>query len=400
MRKLFDLLKKTFSEWSEHKAQRLSAALAYYTIFSISPLLLVVIAIVGLWFGQQKAQSQIIGQVQGLVGPQGAQIIQTMLQNAYHPGTNIIATIIGLITLLLGALGVFGVLQDSLNTIWEVAPNPKRGIGGMIRDRFMSFTLLLGTGFLLLVSLVLSAGLQAVGTFFGNVLPFPLPVLEIANNVFSFLVITLLFAMIYKYLPDAEIRWSDVWIGAAVTSLLFVVGKFAIGFYLGRSSVSSTYGAAGALVIVLLWVYYSGLILFFGAEFTRVYADQAGSRVRPSANAIPASNPSEAQPGTAMTTTAAQQQYERGISHPEPGKQAAEPAPGQLPRPQAPHALPEPRAESRALAKRPASELAYRRNLAALFGFLAGAILEARVLKRSDCEDGNHQLHNGNHDPR
>jgi membrane protein len=220
-----------------------------------------------------------------------------MIASASQPKAGIIATVASIATLLFGASGVFGALQDALNTIWEVTPKPGRGMLGMLRDRFVSFTMLLGVGFLLLVALVLSAGLAALGKFLGGLLPIPEAVLQAMNFVISFGVITLLFALIYKILPDAEIRWSDVWTGAAVTALLFTIGKFVLGLYLGKGSAGSAYGAAGSLIVVLLWVYYSAQILFFGAEFTQVYANTYGSRVVPSPNAVPLTPEAQAEQG-------------------------------------------------------------------------------------------------------
>ncbi len=391
-RAIFKLFSKTFEEWNQHKAPRLAAALAYYTVFSLSPLLIIIVAIAGLYFGQQAAQNQIVGQIQGLVGKQSASLIQTMMSSTYHPGTNIIATVIGVVTLLLGAIGVFGQLQDSLNTVWEVQPVASGGIMGMIRNRILSFGLLLATGFLLLVSLVLSAGLQATSQYFASALPIPPGTLEALNFVLSFLVITLLFAMIYKFLPDAEIHWRDVWHGAAFTALLFTIGKFLIGLYLGRSSVSSAYGAAGALVILLLWIYYSALILFFGAEFTRVYANTYGSKVEPEPGAAPATNPSESanQPtpkrGKAKAVVEpdlkAREQPQAGVPQ---GKQA----------PSASTRVSVPRG-ALALADRQLNEKSYERNMAALFGFLAGAVLGARVLGHAGqdgAQGGKHAKH-------
>ncbi|MBV9388983.1 MAG: YihY/virulence factor BrkB family protein [Chroococcidiopsidaceae cyanobacterium CP_BM_ER_R8_30] len=297
LRIVWRLLKETFSEWSQDKAERMAAALAYYTIFSIAPLLVIVIAIAGLVFGQQAARGEIVRQIQGLVGSGGAQFIQTAIQNANKPHAGIIATIISVVLLFLGGTWVFSGLQDALNTIWEVQPKPGRGVAGIIHDRFLPFAMLLGIGFLLLVSLVLSAGLSAATNLVGNVLPATDWLWHLANFIISFAIITLLFAMIYRILPDVRIAWSDVWIGAAITSLLFVIGKILLGIYLGRSSFGSTYGAAGSLVAILVWVYYSAQILFFGAEFTKVYARRYGSRIVPNDNAIPLTDEARAQQG-------------------------------------------------------------------------------------------------------
>jgi membrane protein len=216
-----------------------------------------------------------------------------MIQRAEQPSTGLLATVVAVITLLFGASGVFGQLQDALNTVWGVEPKEGRGVWGFIKDRFLSFVAVVGTGFLLLVSLVLSSALAAVGKWFSGVLPLPEAVLQALNFLVSFVVITGLFALIFKVLPDARVAWRDVWVGAALTALLFTIGKFAIGVYLGKSNVASAYGAAGSLVIVLVWVYYSAQILLYGAEFTQVYANRRGERIVPAPDAQVA-NPQKA----------------------------------------------------------------------------------------------------------
>lgn len=271
------LLKDSISEWLEDRAPRLSAALAYYTVFSLAPLLIIVIAIAGLVFGQEAVQGQIVEQIGHMVGKGSAKEIQTMIQSAHNPTSGVIGTVVGIVVLLFGATGVFGELQDSLNTVWDVSPKAGGGIWGMIKDRFLSFTMVLGIGFLLLVSLVLSAGLAALGNYLGSLLPGSGYILQALYFLVSFGLITLLFATMYKVLPDVEIAWGDVWIGAIMTSLLFTIGKFLIGFYIGQTDVGSAYGAAGSIVVLLVWIYYSALILFFGAEFTQVYANKYGS---------------------------------------------------------------------------------------------------------------------------
>lgn len=294
---VFGLLKDTFAKWQEDKASKLAAALAYYTAFSLAPLLIIVIAIASLAFGQEAAQGDIVRQIQGLVGKQGAEAVQAMIQNAHKPTEGTIATLISVVILIFGATGVFAELQDSLNTIWEVAPKPGRGIINIIRSRSLSFAMVLGIGFLLLVSLVLSAGLEAVGNYFKDMVPHLTLLWQTLNFVISFGIVTVLFAMIYRILPDAKIAWDDVWIGSAITSLLFSVGKWLIGLYLGNSSIGSTYGAAGSFVVLLLWVNYSAQILFFGAEFTKVYADKYGSQIVPDENAIPLTKEARLQQG-------------------------------------------------------------------------------------------------------
>ena len=280
-KQLWPLLKVSAADWSHDHAPRLGAALAYYTIFSMVPLLIIIIAIIGLVFGQEAAQSTIMDQISRLIGPQSAAAIKDMIQRADQPSTGIISTIIATITLLMGAAGFFGQLKDALNTVWGIAPKEGRGIWGFVKDHFLSFATVLGTAFLLLVSLVLSTVLAAVGKWFGTLLPFPEVVLQAFNLVLSLIVITALFALIFKVLPDAHISWRDVWVGAALTAVLFTIGKFAIELYLGKSHVGSTYGAAGSLVLVLVWVYYSAQILLYGAEFTQVYAHWMGHQIQP-----------------------------------------------------------------------------------------------------------------------
>jgi len=270
--KAWQLLKRTYTKWNEDHAPGLGAALSYYTVFSLAPLLMIVIAIAGFVFGQEAAQGQIMGQIQGLVGEESAKAIQTMIEEARKPAAGILATVIATVMLLFGATGVFAQLQESLNIIWQVKEKPGEGMWKMLKERFISLLAVLGTGFLLLISLVMSAGLSAVGATLEHVLPGPEFVLQIINFLVSFAVVTLLFAMIYKLLPDTPIRWGDVWIGASITSLLFTIGKFFIGLYLGKSEVGVAYGAAGSLVVILIWVYYASQIFLFGAEFTAVYA--------------------------------------------------------------------------------------------------------------------------------
>jgi len=281
LKTVWGLLKETVSEWNKDKASRLAAALAYYTVFSLAPLLIIVIAIASSVFGEEAAKGEIVGQIQGLVGTDGAQFIETAIENANKPTTGTTASIISLVILLFGASSVFAQLQDTLNTIWSVPPKPGLGVIKLIQSRFLSFTMVLGIGFLLLVSLVFSAALTALFKFLGNLIPGIHLWWEMANLIFSFVVITLLFALIYKVLPDVKIAWSNVWVGAAITSLLFSIGKSVFGIYLGNSSFTSTYGAAGSPIIILAWVYYSAQILFLGAEFTKVYTRKHVSPIIP-----------------------------------------------------------------------------------------------------------------------
>ena len=279
LKTVISLLKQTFSEWQEDKAPTLAAALAYYTVFSLAPLLIIVIAIAGLVFGADAAQGQIVTQLQSLIGKDGAQTIQELILKASEPKSGMIATIVGIATLLWGASNVFTNLKEALNTIWNVSPPPGRGIWGFLQDRILSFAMILGIGFLLLVSLVLSAVLAAISYWLNGWLQLPVGIWQIVDFAISFGVVTLLFALIYKLLPDVDLAWNDVWIGAAITSMLFTIGKSVIGIYLGGSGIASTYGAAGSFVIILLWINYSAQILFLGAEFTQVWANRYGSRM-------------------------------------------------------------------------------------------------------------------------
>lgn len=309
---MLNLLRDTFREWREDGANRLAAALAYYTTFSLAPLLVLIIAIAGLVGGQEAAQTQTMAQVQDLLGVDGRDFVQGMIESASRPATGLTATLIGAVTLLFGALGVFGELQNSLNTIWEVKPKPASGLLDGIKrfvvKRLMSFTMVLGVGFLLLASLVISAAVSAFAGYIGARWPLADFWLEVIHFTISFLVVTLLFAMIFKFLPEIKIAWKDVWLGAAVTSILFSLGKFLIGLYLGRSEVGNTFGAAGSLAILLIWIYYSAQILFFGAEFTQVYANRYGSKIVPD-------------PGMVKITE--RERAEKGIPHEKEMKKAS-----------------------------------------------------------------------------
>jgi len=299
LRDAWELTKETMTEWDQDKVSRLAAALAYYTAFSLAPLLVISIGLAGIVLGEEAAQGQIVTQLQDLIGIQGARLIEEMIAASRRPAESIPATVAGFAVLIFGATGVFGQLQDALDTIWEVQPRPGRGWRGIVRDRFLSFTMVLGCGFLLLVSLVMSAGLSAVGEYLSGYLPLPEAVLQVFNLVVSLAIVTLLFALIFKVVPDAKVAWRDVWIGAGITAVLFSLGKLAIGLYLGRSTVASTFGAAASLAILLIWIYFSAQILFIGAEFTHVYAKRFGSRIRPARGAVPVLPEDRAQQGIA-----------------------------------------------------------------------------------------------------
>ena len=269
----------------DDKIPQLAAALSYYTLLSLSPLLVFAVAVAGLVFGEEAARGQIAAQLQQVFGPEAGDAIQTIMVHAKQPGSGALGTVIGVAVLLFGASGVFGELQESLNTIWEVAPRPGRGILGIVKDRFLSFTMVLGVAFLLLVSLVVSAALSALGNWVSDFVGVQW-VWQGVNFVVSLAMITVLFALVFKVIPDVTIRWRDVWMGAAVTAALFTVGKFLFGLYVGKAGVASAYGAAGSLVVMVVWVFYSAHILFVGAEFTQVYARAKGSPIAPARGAI------------------------------------------------------------------------------------------------------------------
>jgi membrane protein len=276
------------NQWLEDEPFSLAAALSYYTLFSLAPLLIIAIGVAGLFFGREAAQNQVVETLQGLVGQESARAIQAIVEKAgERPSAGGFSAGFGVVMLLFGAGGVVGQLQLSLNKIWGVAPKAGSTLWSFIRQRFISFAMVLGIGFLLLVSLLVSALLGALTTILRGGLEDIAIVGQILDLAVSLIFITLLFAMIFKYLPDAEIDWRDVWVGAALTALLFILGKWLIGLYLGSSGVTSVYGAAGSIITVLLWVYYSALIFFFGAEFTQVYAREYGSGVVPAENAQP-----------------------------------------------------------------------------------------------------------------
>ena len=259
-------------EFLDDKALRLSAALSYYSIFSLAPLLIIAISVAGLVYGEDAAKGMIDDELASIMGAPAAGALQELLAHSSKPSDNILATITGLVLLLIGAGGVFGQLQDSLNEIWKVPVKSGGGWKRMLRNRFLSYAMVLGSGFLLLVSLVLTTSLQAAHDSLGDLLPIHPAIWALVGSIVSFCIVAVLFGAIFKIMPDAGIEWRDVREGALVTALLFVIGKFFLGWYLGREATSSSYGSAGSLVVILLWVYYSSIILFFGAEFTQVHA--------------------------------------------------------------------------------------------------------------------------------
>jgi membrane protein len=277
--RIWTLVKNAASSFSDDYAPSMGAALAYYTMFSIAPLLFIVILIAGLIFGEEAASGQIFAQLRGLIGEQGAEAIQTMVQGVREPAKGAIGTLVSSVALLIGSTTVFAELQSALDRIWRAPAREKTsGIWALLRARLLSFGLILGIGFLLIVSLIASAALAALGKWWGPLLGDWETLAQVLNFALSFALFTTGFALIYKFMPRAKIEWRDVWIGAAVTALLFTIGKFLIGLYIGKSAIASGFGAAGSVIIVLVWVYYSAQIFLFGAEFTWVYAHEFGSR--------------------------------------------------------------------------------------------------------------------------
>jgi membrane protein len=297
MRRLARLLVTAGKDWIDDKAPRLAAALSYYTAFSLPPLLVLLVGIAGLIYGADAVRDRMVDQITGLVGEDSARLLGEAIAEAQETTGTGAAVAIGLGVLLFGATGVFGQLQDSLNTIWEAKPRRAGGVWNLVRSRLLSLAAVLGAGFLLLVSLAVSAAVGALVDMAGRFEALA-PFLMAIDLVASLLVITILFALIFKYLPDVEIAWRDVWVGAAITAVLFVAGKFGIGLYLGTSDVGSAYGAAGSLIVILVWIYYSALILFYGAEFTQAWAQDRGRPLQPAGAEVP-QQPDEDQAGAA-----------------------------------------------------------------------------------------------------
>jgi membrane protein len=284
----FELVKQTAAEWVQDKAPQLGAALAYYTVFSLAPLILVLISITGLLFRNDPASawSKVTEQMSYFLDRSAVEVVQNIARQASQPGKDIIGTIIGIVLALFGASGVFGQLQDALNTVWGVKAKPGGGIGAFLRSRFLSFAMVGGVCFLLLVSLTIESVLKAFSHYIQAVLPGGIVIAMTVYFIFDVAVVVLLFAIIFKFLPDAKIQWRDVWIGAFITTLFFIVGKWALGLYLGSGKAGAAYGAASSLITLLLWIYYSSQILLFGAEFTQVYANRAGRGVAPDTHAV------------------------------------------------------------------------------------------------------------------
>ena len=287
LKRVYELVSATAGKWSEDKCPTLGAALAYYTVFSLAPLMLVLLAVFGLIYGgSDAAREKITHHLSHFVDHNAVEVTKSVASNAAQPSKGILSTVAGVVVALFGASGIFGQLQDALNTVWGVKPKPGDGIKGFLRARFLSFAMVGGVCFLLLVSLTLTQIVHLFSSPLKQVVPGGETVPLLINVALDLVVVTLLFALIFKYLPDAKIAWRDVWIGAGMTTLLFLVGKYALGLYLGSGSAGSAYGAASALITTLVWVYYSAQILLFGAEFTQVYANEFGSHIEPEPHAV------------------------------------------------------------------------------------------------------------------
>ena len=297
IKNLVSLCRKAASAWVDDFAPSMGAAISYYTVFSLAPLLVIVIAVAGALFGREAVQGQIVGQLAGLIGKDGAAVVQGLIVSASDPNRGAVAGLIGLVLLLVGATTVFAELQSALDRIWHIPPEQKpKGIRAILQARLLSFSLILGLAFLLMVSLSVSAGIAAFGSWAGGLMPGWELLLHGLNLLISMSISTVLFAMIFKLMPTAHVAWRDVWVGAGVTAVLFEVGKLLIGLYLGKSGLTQSFAAAGSLVVLLAWVYYAAQIFLLGAEFTKVYADEHGSRVAAKAMARTAETAAEGVP--------------------------------------------------------------------------------------------------------
>jgi len=286
-RNTWKLLVSTYNGFSNDRGLKLSAALAYYTVFSLGPLLLLLISITGIFFGREAIQGKVFGEINELIGSEGALQVQDMIRNIELSGKTTIAFIIGIVTLLIGATSIFGEIQDSINLIWKVRAKPRHGWVKLLKDRLLSSSIIITLGFLLVVSLIANGVIVALGSFLQSMLPeIAVVLIHIFNIALTFFVVSVLFGVIFKVLPDVKIDWKDVRIGAFFTTFLFMLGRFLIGLYIEKSGTASTFGAAGAVIVILVWVYYTAVILYFGAEFTQVYAESKGQAIQPAEYAV------------------------------------------------------------------------------------------------------------------
>ncbi|MDB5867790.1 MAG: ribonuclease [Polaromonas sp.] len=370
----YQIAKKSVNAWIDDYAPSMGAAISYYTVFSIAPLLIIVIAVAGFVWGREAVQGQLVGQLSGLLGQEGAKGVQSLIESANQPAKGLVATLISIVVLVIGATTVFAELQSSLDRIWQVPQGPKvSGIWGTLRSRLLSLGFILGLGFLLMVSLVSSAAIAAVGGWANGLLPGWEVLLQLINIVLSLSFATVLFAMIFKVMPQAKVSWRDVWVGAAVTAVLFEIGKWLISLYIGKSSVTSSFAAAGSLVVLLVWVYYSAQIFLLGAEFTWVYANDHGSLAK---NDNPA-----ALPAASASVGEKISKEEQIASQPAPAQAAADygkaPAIGQL---QSVHATQETDVEAATLPYGDGSGHPSLKQRAIVYGGSAAAFLALRLL--------------------
>jgi membrane protein len=284
-KKFLGIGKQTFKSFGDDKTMRMAAALAYYAMFSIGPLMFIMLMIAGAIFGEDTVKHQLHQQISSMMGEKAGSTMESMM-NARKIGGSMITTVIGIVTLVLGASGVFGELQDSLNTIWNVKAKPNAGIWGYIRNRFLSLSMVLGLGFLLLISMVLTTAAEAASGMLSSLFHVPKALVSGVSAGVTFIVVTLFFALLFKYLPDVKVKWRPIIIGAVATAALFTIGRFGLSLYLGKQATSSSYGAAGSVVVILLWIYYASVIMFLGAEFTKVYALETGVAIQPDKYAI------------------------------------------------------------------------------------------------------------------
>lgn len=286
-KELFEFIKEVFTEFGNDKALKLSAALSYYTIFSIAPLLIILISVTGFFFGREAIEGELYLQLNDLLGSAGALQLQEMIRKVHLSENSRLANIISIVVLVIGATSIFAEIQDSINHIWNLKSKPKRGLLKMVLNRLLSFSLIVSLGFLLIVSLTISALITGLSHKLERILPYvDVYLIDILDNILTFIITAFLFSVIFKVLPDAKVKWKDTGVGAIVTSLLFMVGKFLIGFYISQSNLADAYGAAGSVIVIMVWVYYSAVILYFGAEFTQVYALRYGGKIYPNEYAV------------------------------------------------------------------------------------------------------------------
>lgn len=287
LKSVFGFIKEVFSGFSDDKAMKYSASLSYYTVFSIAPMIIVIISAAGIVFGREAVQGKVFGQIKGLVGEEAAIQVQSIISNTHSSGNTIVASIVSAVVVVLGATGVFGEIQDSINSIWGLKSKPKSGIIKVVLNRFISFSLIISLGFVLMVSLAVNAFVSVITSQLANIIPGAgTYFLMIVNQALIFFILSFLFAVIFKVLPDAKIKWRDVSKGAMLTAILFMIGKYLIGIYVEKSNLTSVYGAAGSIIIIMVWVYYTAIILYFGAEFTKVYSIKYGSKIVPNDYAV------------------------------------------------------------------------------------------------------------------